>query len=462
MNMKNNVVKINLFVLLGDLIHINLCFFIANYLSFSTFYLEDKFIILIFLYNLCWLSFSKTHIYNLSRIVRLEQVFKALYVSVFLHMLVISFLSYAFRETMDIRWGYWFFIYCYLFNVVFLSAWRLFASYLIKNYRRMGYSYRNVVIIGEGFSVGKLSDIFITEKHYGYKLLKVFNSESSLRKGDLFDNISNSLSFIKNNDIHEVYFAMSLVDSDIFADVSKYCNNNLIRLKILPDFGNYLPFKFYVNFFGSIPVLSLIKEPLQKVFLRFLKRIFDVVFSFFIIIFSLFFLFPWIVLMIKLTSKGPVLFRQKRSGLDNNIFVCYKFRTLFVSENNNINQIKKNDSRVTKFGSFLRRTSLDEIPQFFNVLKGEMSVVGPRPHMLIHTKEYSSIVRNYMLRHLVKPGITGQAQVNGYRGEIKHVEDIKKRVQLDIWYINNWSFFLDLKLIFKTFFMIFLGDEKAY
>jgi len=462
MNMKNNVAKINLFVLLGDLIHINLCFFIAHYLSFSNFYLEDKFIILIFLYNLCWLSFSKTHIYNLSRIVRLEQVFKALYVSVFLHMLVISFLSYAFRETMDIRWGYWFFIYCYLFNVVFLSAWRLFASYLIKNYRRMGYSYRNVVIIGEGFSVGKLSDIFITEKHYGYKLLKVFNSESSLRKGDLFDNISNSLSFIKNNDVHEVYFAMSLVDSDIFADVSKYCNNNLIRLKILPDFGNYLPFKFYVNFFSNVPVLSLIKEPLQRGFLRFLKRIFDVVFSFFVIIFSLFFLFPWIVLMIKLTSKGPVFFRQKRSGIDNNIFVCYKFRTLFVSENNNINQIKKNDSRVTKFGAFLRRTSLDELPQFLNVLKGDMSVVGPRPHMLIHTKEYSSIVQNYMLRHLVKPGITGQAQVNGYRGEVKHIEDIKKRVQLDIWYIKNWSFFLDLKLIFKTFFMIFLGDEKAY
>ena len=227
-------------------------------------------------------------------------------------------------------------------------------------------------------------------------------------------------------------------------------------------FGNYLPFKFYVNFFGNVPVLSLIKEPLQRGFLRFLKRIFDVVFSFFVIIFSLFFLFPWIVLMIKLTSKGPVFFRQKRSGLDNNIFVCYKFRTLFVSENNNINQIKKNDSRVTKFGAFLRRTSLDEIPQFFNVLKGDMSVVGPRPHMLIHTKEYSSIVKNYMLRHLVKPGITGQAQVNGYRGEVKHIEDIKKRVQLDIWYIKNWSFFLDLKLIFKTFFMIFLGDEKAY
>ena len=462
MSMKNNVVKINFFVLLGDLIHINVCFFIANYLSFSTFYLEDKFIILIFLYNLCWLSFSKTHIYNLSRIVRLEQVFKALYVSVFLHMLVISFLSYAFRETMGIRWGYWFFIYCYLFNVVFLSAWRLFASYLIKNYRRMGYSYRNVVIIGEGFSVGKLSDIFITEKHYGYKLLKVFNAKSALNKGDLFDDISNSLNFIKNNDVHEVYFAMSLVDSDIFTDVSKYCNNNLIRLKILPDFGNYLPFKFYVNFFGNVPVLSLIKEPLQKGFLRFLKRMFDIVFSFLVILFSLFLLFPWIALIIKLTSKGPVFFRQKRSGLDNNIFVCYKFRTLFLSENNNIKQITKNDSRVTKFGAFLRRTSLDEIPQFFNVLKGDMSVVGPRPHMLIHTKEYSSIVKNYMLRHLVKPGITGQAQVNGYRGEVKHVEDIKKRVQLDIWYIKNWSFFLDLKLIFKTFFMIFLGDEKAY
>ena len=270
------------------------------------------------------------------------------------------------------------------------------------------------------------------------------------------------LKSIDSNQVDEIYFTMSLVNNKYFREVSVFCNDNFIRLKILPDFSNYLPFKFYVDFYSNIPVLSLMKEPLQNDTLRLLKRFFDVIFSFIVLLFSCLFLFPWIMLLIKMSSKGPIFFKQQRSGLDNNIFTCYKFRTLFVEQKMNNNQIKKNDNRVTGFGFFLRKTSLDELPQFLNVLFGQMSVVGPRPHMLKHTKEYSDIVKDYMLRHLIKPGITGQAQVAGYRGEVKHINDIRKRVQLDIWYIKNWSFFLDLKLIFKTFFKIFSGDEKAY
>ncbi len=461
--MRNSITKINLFVLVGDLLHINLCFFLSHYLSFDNFFLQEKFILLLLLFNLCWLSFSSTHIYNLSRILRLEQVFKILYFSVFFHMLIISFLSYILRETMDIRWGYWFFIYCYLLIIVFLSLWRLFFSYLVKTYRSMGYNYKNVIIIGDGFAVQNLSNIFLKEKHYGYKLVKIFYNEQKNQNINIEQlKIDQVLKFLKTNKVDEIYFAMSLVNNKYFRDVSVFCNDNFIRLKVLPDFSNYLPFKFYVDFYSNIPVLSLMKEPLQNDTLRLLKRFFDIIFSFIVLLFSCLFLFPWIIFLIKISSKGPVFFKQKRSGLDNNIFICYKFRTLFIENDINNNQITKNDKRVTKFGAFLRKTSLDELPQFLNVLFGQMSVVGPRPHMLTHTEEYSDIVKNYMLRHLVKPGITGQAQVAGYRGEVKHINDIKKRVQLDIWYIKNWSFFLDLKLIFKTFFKIFSGDEKAY
>ena len=168
------------------------------------------------------------------------------------------------------------------------------------------------------------------------------------------------------------------------------------------------------------------------------------------------------MLLIKLNSRGPVFFVQERSGRDNKPFPCYKFRTMYVNDNAHTMQACKNDSRITKVGAFLRKTSLDEFPQFFNVLLGNMSVVGPRPHMLSHTEQYSELINNFLVRHYAKPGITGWAQVNGYRGETKELADMEGRVEHDIWYIENWSLLLDVKIVWKTFIQVFQGDENAF
>ena len=202
-------------------------------------------------------------------------------------------------------------------------------------------------------------------------------------------------------------------------------------------------------------------EPLQDEFNRLIKRIFDIIFSSIAIILVLSWLLPLLSILIKISSKGPVFFVQSRSGLDNIEFKCYKFRTMVVNSLSDQEQATKNDIRITKIGRFLRKTSLDELPQFFNVFIGNMSVVGPRPHMLVHTKSYSEIIDNYMVRQLVLPGITGAAQANGFRGETKNIKDMQDRVKYDVWYIENWSLLLDIKLILITFVNLFKGQDKA-
>ena len=211
-----------------------------------------------------------------------------------------------------------------------------------------------------------------------------------------------------------------------------------------------------------IPLMTIRREPLQAVYNRGLKRFFDIVFSLIILLTIFPLLYIIVGILIKLSSPGPILFTQKRTGLYGEDFKCYKFRTMKMNDEADILQAVKDDPRKTKIGNFLRRTNLDEFPQFINVLLGNMSVVGPRPHMLKHTEQYSVLIDKYMVRHLVKPGVTGWAQVTGYRGETKTLEQMEGRVKRDVWYIENWTFFLDLKIIIVTIFNMFKGEKNAY
>ena len=204
------------------------------------------------------------------------------------------------------------------------------------------------------------------------------------------------------------------------------------------------------------------KLPFELVETKIVKRFFDIVFSILIIVFVLSWLIPILWILIKLESKGPLFFKQKRDGLNGDQFVCFKFRSMQINPVSNLIQTTKNDYRITNIGKFIRGTSIDELPQFFNVFLGDMSVVGPRPHMKSQSKNFILDVDNYMRRNSVKPGITGLAQIRGYRGEIEKKSDIENRVRLDIFYIENWSFFLDVRIIIQTFLNIFKGDEKAY
>jgi putative colanic acid biosynthesis UDP-glucose lipid carrier transferase len=209
-------------------------------------------------------------------------------------------------------------------------------------------------------------------------------------------------------------------------------------------------------------LLTIRTEPLQLPHNRFLKRSFDITFSSFILLFIFPALFIIAGSLIKLSSKGPILFKQKRTGLYGKVFKCYKFRTMMINQAADTQQATKNDPRTTKIGGFLRKTNLDEFPQFINVLLGDMSVVGPRPHMLKHTEQYSKLIDKYMIRHLIKPGITGWAQMTGYRGETRTLEQMEGRVKRDVWYLENWSFFLDLKIIVVTLLNMFKGESNAY
>jgi Undecaprenyl-phosphate glucose phosphotransferase len=239
-------------------------------------------------------------------------------------------------------------------------------------------------------------------------------------------------------------------------------DKNLIRFKYVPEYYDYSKRRTILQNFGNIPIISVRTEPLENMLNRSIKRLFDCVFSLFVIIFIFSWLFPILFILIKLESKGPVFFTQLRSGRDNHSFKCYKFRSMKINHDADNKQATRGDHRITKIGSFLRRTSLDELPQFFNVLIGNMSVVGPRPHMLKHTKQYSELIDRFMVRHFLKPGISGWAQVNGLRGETRTVDAMLKRVEADVWYLENWSFLLDLKIIFLTVRNSLKADENAF
>ena len=249
--------------------------------------------------------------------------------------------------------------------------------------------------------------------------------------------------------------------AELLTKVVKVADDNVVDFFYVPQISQYISRSFQMDTIGAVPVLSIRRNPLKKSINRFVKRGFDIVFSSVFLCFYPLVYIP-IAIAIKASSPGPVYFKQKRTGYRGTEFWCYKFRTMRVNNDADKAQATRNDPRKTRLGDFLRRTSLDELPQFINVFKGEMSVVGPRPHMVRHTEEYSKIVDQYMVRHLVKPGITGWAQVNGYRGLTDEVWKMEKRVQYDVWYIENWTFLLDLKIIVRTVLNAIHGESNAF
>ena len=275
--------------------------------------------------------------------------------------------------------------------------------------------------------------------------------------------LSEVFKFLDRNFVDEIIISLPNHKGELINKLLEFSDNNMIRVSIVPEFSEYLSQPFSIDYIKNIPVMKIRREPLQNLSNRVFKRFFDFVFSLFVIVFIFSWLFPLIVIIIKTTSKGSVFFTQERTGKNGKPFKCYKFRSMYVNQNSDTLQATKGDARVTPFGAFMRRTSIDEFPQFFNVLLNHMSLVGPRPHMLKHTEEYRGLVDKFMVRHFAKPGVTGWAQVNGLRGEIKEVTDMSNRAKADIWYIENWSFLLDLKIIFYTTrVMLFAKDKNAY
>lgn len=352
----------------------------------------------------------------------------------------------------------------YLFSVTFMMVLGRIVIFLIrKKYRikiNRELSQINTILIGKNnFSNTILSN---EEIRTSMGIRGFYSLESTTEKGKYLGDINKLLNDLENEKIDNIILCDDSIDEDLYNEIVQVAEHKMVRIYIVPDFKyiNMGPHSFEI--IQGVPFMKMMKEPLENSENQFYKRTFDVIMSLFVVVFILSWLVPIVAIIIKLESKGSVFFLQKRSGIKNEPFNCIKFRSMAVNSNADLQSAKKGDARVTKFGQFMRKTSIDELPQFINVLIGNMSVVGPRPHMLSQTEQYSKITKKYMLRHIVKPGITGWAQVMGSRGEIFSDKDMEKRVEKDIWYIQNWSLFLDLKIVFLTFYNIVRGDEQAY
>ena len=291
-------------------------------------------------------------------------------------------------------------------------------------------------------------------------ILDIFLKLNLIQK--TYFSLQNCFDFVIENNIDEIYFSAKELTNLQINTLIDFADNNLRELKFIPDNKEIFSKKLKYEYYDYIPILSLREIPLQEPIYKFLKRVFDIIFSSSVIIFILSWLTPLVAILIKLESKGPVFFKQARNGFNYKEFYCYKFRSMTPNSEANFYQATRGDQRITNIGKFIRKTSIDELPQFFNVLFGDMSVVGPRPHMVSHTDMYAKRIDKFMVRHFVKPGITGLAQISGYRGEVETDKDIIGRVKFDIFYIENWSLLLDLKIIFKTAINAVKGEEKAY
>ena len=372
----------------------------------------------------------------------------------------VAFIALAGYDAISTR----FLVLFHVCNYLLLIAWRLCCYHLLKVFRKKGRNSVACIFIGSGKNIRELHKE-MTEPTLGYRICGYFDFEPNEKlegKMKYLGTPDMAIGWMEKNKVENVYCGLHSSESERILAIIHWCENNFAHFYSVPNVRSYLQRRMWFETVGDVPVLSLHHEPLNKFDNRLMKRAFDLLVSGLF----LFTAFPFIYLIvggiIKITSPGPIFFKQLRTGINGKDFWCYKFRSMKVNKDADKVQATKNDPRKTKFGDFMRKTNIDELPQLINVFKGDMSLVGPRPHMLKHTEEYSALIDNYLVRHLVKPGVTGWAQVTGFRGETKELYQMEGRVEADIWYMEHWSFLLDLFIIYKTFANVIKGEKEAY
>ena len=445
----------------GDILLVNLSFLFSYYIIFKDFTdFENKFYLgLLLFFNLAWsISVYAVKGYKLYRVTSVISISLILFRLFFLFFLLIETFN---GFTKELGYSREHLFLSYVFISLSIYTWRMSLLYMLRIYRKSGYNYRRVIIAGIGETSNDLYDFFIKHPEHGYKFMGFFDNNitnNSLYKGP----ISDIEKFVLENKIDEIYCSISKLSSEQLSAIVTFSDNNFIRIKLLPDLNGLSYKKFKLDLYDFLPVIALRSMPLDDNINKLIKRFFDLFFSVFVCLLILWWLLPILAIIVKIDSKGPAFFSQERSGLNNRTFGCIKLRTMKVNPDANLKQATRDDPRITRAGKFLRKYNLDELPQFINVLLGNMSVVGPRPHMLKHTEEYSQIIDKYMIRHFIKPGITGLSQISGFRGETTSPLMMKRRIKVDIFYIENWSFLLDIKIIIKTLYTSIVGDKNAF
>ena len=445
----------------GDFVILNMIFnFAFCYLKgfdsncFST----VNFIFFIYI-NLAWLFSSRAfNAYSIKRQVYRKEFLltyvKTIVFFFFLFLLFFQLFTFDYYQRNEIK---------ILFIVFSLSLifWKLLLYFIFLFYRKSGYNYRNVVIVGYNSKAIELKDYFTDNPWAGY-CFKGFFVQQKFNKKDIIGTYHELENYVLNYHINEIYILIGDNHKSIHKIISSIISKHPVKVRFVPDLSDFASMNIKLVNYDNVPVMQIQQGPLNVWYNRLIKRIIDISFSVIIIGFILSWLIPFLKLIDFFNENDGLFFIQPRSGLNNGTFNCIKFRTMKKNGEAHTIQATENDKRITRLGKFLRKTSLDELPQFFNVLMGDMTIIGPRPHMLNHTEKYKIIVDKFMVRHTVKPGITGYAQIKGYRGEIKKIRDMKNRIRLDIYYIENWSVWLDLKIIFSTILIFIKGDKKAY
>lgn len=394
------------------------------------------------------------------RLIKYEDIIRRVTSTCFMMLLFVSLIIFVSKPFADFPRTFLF--YSMLAYFIFMLTERIILRKILMRFRANKGNLKNVILVGNEQTVYQLFEILKTPI-YGYNIVGFFydgectNQEMAAKRlggtGDIYGWLT------VHSNINEIYGYFPKEQHDTINMMSKFCDNHLIRFYYIPAI-NVFKGNMVITFMEGIPVIARREEPLRKDSNKLAKRIFDIIFSSFVLLL----IFPWIFIfvsvMIKIQSPGPIFFLQERTGLDGKIFKCIKFRSMKVNNDADEIQATKNDPRKFPFGDFMRKTNIDELPQFINVFLGDMSVVGPRPHMLKHTAEYSKLINHFMVRHFAKPGITGLAQVSGFRGETRYIDQMEGRVKKDIEYIENWTFLLDLKIIVKTVTNMF-GKEKG-
>jgi len=447
-----------------DLFMLNVCFFLPKLIfkesidmSYTSTYFSFWLTTISF-----WIIFSFFSGVYTEKIILQFETFTKRTVQVYLLWIIMNFFYLFFSRDLNISR---FFILLLISFFGFAILINRFLYVGIRNYfKSKDFLVKKVIILGYNTTSLKLASYF-EEESINTQLIGFVEDEKNIKElthYPILGEIKNLIQVAKDYDVQEIYSTITPEQNEFIYELMHQSENECIRFKVVPNLAYFFSKPVVVDYVRDLPVLSLRSEPLEDVGNRLKKRFLDVVISLCVIVFILSWLIPIIGLLILIESRGPIFFKQQRTGKNNQSFNCLKFRSMRPNNDANLKQATKDDNRVTKIGKILRKTSLDEFPQFINVLKGEMSLVGPRPHMVKHTDDYSQIVDQYMIRHFLKPGITGWAQINGLRGEITEPKQIKQRVKNDLWYLENWNIWLDIKILFLTIYTISKGDKQAY
>jgi Undecaprenyl-phosphate glucose phosphotransferase len=445
---KNHQYYLAQYFRISDLLCLNISFFFGLFLRFyndaNFTFGESNYLGLLFFINVAWLFISSWQkIYQLENFSSSNRYFLVIATSVLLQLLI----TVAFNGLIKTYYSRLFLLFSHISFGLLLFVGRRVVTFIYRKYLKRTSSKNAIIMVSGDGDLREVSEVFERNISAEFQqLIELPYKEGLLKELDRID---------QRNKITELYIPISILDNQGVEELTVYCDEHFIRLRLVMDWSKLSARRIDNVKHNQTTVLKVSSTPLDDPYNASVKRIFDIVFTLFAFIFIFSWLFPILAILIVIDSGFPVLFKQERSGRNNKVFMCYKFRSMKVNKDANTVQATQNDPRITRFGKILRKTSLDELPQFINVLKGEMSIVGPRPHMVKHTEEYKELVGNFMQRHAIRPGITGLAQVKGYRGEIDDHYLLANRIRLDRFYVNNWTLSFDVKIILKTILTLF-------